>query len=786
MDAKTDGRAAREPRVEDDVLIRGRGRYAADVSMPNQAYAYFVRSPHAFARIARVDVSGAQSVSGFLGAITGKDTEGIASLGRHPPLVGRGGRPLIVPHRPALATERVVHIGEPVAMVVADSAAAAQDAAELVTVEYDPLTPVIDARAALAPGAPQIWPQAPGNLAIDWPGPAADPVANAKEIDAIFGAAKFVARIAVKNQRMAVAAMEPRGATASYDAATETYTLRVCSQGTTAMRDPIAAIMQVPKERVRILTDDVGGAFGLKTGPYPEYIALLVAARKLARPVHWMSGRSEAFLSDNQARDIYSEAELALDEDGRFLALRIRNICNLGAYVGAVGANIPTWNFARCLPGMYDIKHIDMSTRCAFTNTIATAPYRGAGRPEANYVLERVVEEASRITGIDPVRLRRRNLIAAAAMPYKTAVGTTYDSGDFAPILDRALVLADYAGIKARRRLARARGKYRGIGISCMLEHSGGAPLEGALLSFPGDGTLTVNLNVQSTGQGHASVFPRVVAERLGIPRNRIKHRHGDSALEIAGYASVGSRSAMTAGAAIVKCIEVLLEKGKHLAATLLEASEDDITYEAGRFTVAGTDRRIGLFELAARADELKKRGLLDKDLDTKVTTETPLTFPNGVHIAEVEIDPDTGHMDIVSYTAVDDCGTVLDSMIVEGQLHGALAQGLGQAMMEQVCYDDGSGQLVTGSFQDYAMPRASDMPPVRDELLCVAATTNPLGVKGVGEAGTTASIAAVMNAVADALPGGAGAHLDMPVTAARLWAACQRAKADDAAGSLR
>jgi aerobic carbon-monoxide dehydrogenase large subunit len=784
MDAKTQDRAVHDPRVEDDVLVRGRGRYAADVPLPNQAYAYFVRSPHAFARIVSLDATAAQSASGVLGVLTAKDMEGVGTLGRHPPLNGRSGKALILPHRPALATERVMHIGEPVAMVVADSAAAAQDAAELVAVEYEALTPVIDAREALAPGAPQVWPQAPGNLAVDWPGPAADPEANARKVDEIFTAAKFVARIAVMNQRMVVASMEPRGATASYDAAADIYTLRVCSQGTTAMRDPIAAIMQIPKERVRVLTDDVGGAFGLKTGPYPEYIAQMVGAKKLGRPIHWMSGRSEAFLSDNQARDIYSEAELALDEKGRFLALRIRNTGNLGAYVGAVGVNIPTFNFTRCLPALYDIKHIDMSARCAFTNTLPTAPYRGAGRPEANYVLERVVEEASRVTGIDPAKLRRRNLIPASAMPYKTAIGTTYDSGDFAPILDQALALADYDGFKARRREAKKRGKYRGIGISCMLEHAGGSPIEGAWLTFSGDGTLTVNLNVQSTGQGHASVFPRLVAERLGLPRDSVTHRHGDSALDIAGYASVGSRSAMTAGASIIKCIGLILEKGKRIAAMALEASEGDIAYERGHFGVVGTDRRISLFELAARAADLKKRGAIEEDLDTKTTTETPLSFPNGVHVAEIEIDPETGQMDIVAYTAVDDCGNTLDAMIVEGQLHGALAQGLGQALMEQVFYDEGSGQLVTGSFMDYAMPRAADMPPeIRDALHNVPATTNPLGVKGVGEAGTTASIAAVMNAVADALPGGAGAHLDMPVTAARLWEACQRVRADASTG---
>src|SRR5271170_6834271 len=347
----------------------------------------------------------------------------------------------------------------------------------------------------------------------------------------------------------------------------------------------------------------------------------MVGAKKLGRPIHWMSGRSEGFLSDNQARDIYSEAELALDGNGRFLALRIRNTGNLGAYFGPVGANIPTLNFTRCLPALYDIKHTDISARCAVTNTITTAPYRGAGRPEANYALERVVEEASRVTGIDPGKLRRRNLIPASAMPYKTAVGTTYDTGEFAPILDKALALADYDGIKARRRDAKRRGKYRGIGISCMLEHAGGSPIEGAWLTFPGDGTLTVNLNVQSTGQGHASVFPHLVAERLGIPRDKVSHRHGDSALELAGYASVGSRSAMTAGASIVKCIDLIVEQGKRIAAMVLEAAEGDIVYERGAFGVVGTDRRIALFDLAAHAADLQKRGAIEADLDTKATT---------------------------------------------------------------------------------------------------------------------------------------------------------------------
>jgi aerobic carbon-monoxide dehydrogenase large subunit len=781
MDATTDKTHAiphpQHGRVEDEPLVRGRGRYIADAPLPNQAFAYFVRSPHAFARIVSIDTSGAANMPGVVAVLTAKDMDGVGNVSRHPPVPGRNGGKLIISHRPALAGERVMHLGEPVAMVVANSAQIAQDAAEFVHVEYKELTPVVDARDALSDGAPQIWPEVPGNLAVDWPGPHPDPAANAAEIEGIFASAKFVARMAEMNQRLVVASMEPRGATASYDAASDAYLLRTCSQGAGAMRENVLAIMNWPKERLRVITEDVGGAFGLKTSAYPEYLALLVGTKKIGRPIHWMSGRSEAFLTDNQARDIYSQAELALDEKGKFMALRIRNTANLGAYVGAVGANIPCFNFTRCLPGMYDIKCIDVTTRCAYTNTTPTAPYRGAGRPEANYVLERLVDEAARVSGIDPVKLRRRNLIKKSAMPYKTAVGTTYDSGDFEPILDKALELADYDTIKQRKREAAKRGKYRGIGISCMLEHAGGAPLESAMLSFPGGEKLHLTLNVQNTGQGHATVFPGVIAERLGIAFDKISHSNGDSADELVGYASVGSRSAMTAGHSIVKTMDAILDKGKPIAAAMLETGDADIAYKDGNFEVVGTDRRVTLFAVAARATEMKKRGEIAEDLDTKTKTETPLSFPNGCHIAEVEIDPDTGRLSVVAYAAVDDCGRPLNAMIVEGQLQGSLAQGLGQALMENTVYDKDSGQLVTGSFMDYAMPRAEDVPPLRDAMHNVPATTNPLGVKGVGEAGTTAAIAAVMNAVADAIPNGAGAHLEMPVTAPRLWEACQRAK---------
>jgi carbon-monoxide dehydrogenase large subunit len=764
-----------QPRLEDEALVRGLGRFVADVAMSGQAYAFFLRSPHACADIRSIDVDGARTASGVLAVLTAADMEGIGNVSQHPPLAGRGGKKLVLPHRPALAGTTVRHLGEAVALVIAETFAAAQDAAELISVAYEERTPVVDLRAAVREGAPQVWAEAPDNVAVDWPGLAADPDANAQDVERTIASARHVARVTVVHQRIMVASMEPRGASASYDPASESYLLRCCSQSARALRDGLASILGVPNQKLRVITEDVGGAFGLKTGPYPEYVAILVAARKLGRPVHWMSSRAEAFVSDNHARDTASDVELALDDRGKFLALRIRHQANMGAYIGAVAAHIQTGNFARCLPGMYDIPLIDAGVRCVFTNTTPTAPYRGAGRPEANYLLERVVEEAARVTGIDPIRLRRRNMIKPSAMPYKTAVGTVIDSGEFEILLDKALALADQKSFKQRRREAAKQRRYRGLGISCMLEHSGGAPLEATSLRFPGGDKLVLGLNVQSTGQGHATVFTPLLAQRLGIDPAQIEHRHGDSAMELAGYASVGSRSAMTVSHALLKTADALLAKGKAIAAMVLEAAETDIEYRDGRFGVVGTDRAISLFDLAARAKELKQRGEIADDLDTKTAAETPLTFPNGCHIAEVEIDPMTGVLAVAHYVAVDDCGNALNRMIVEGQSHGAIAQGLGQALMENVVFDPTSGQLIAGSFTDYAMPRADDMPASKGELHSVPATTNPLGVKGTGEAGTTAAIAALMNAIADAIPGGGGVDLDMPATAEKIWRACQK-----------
>jgi carbon-monoxide dehydrogenase large subunit len=758
------------PRVEDDVLVRGGGRFMDDPSLPDTAYAVFVRSPHAHARVVSVNTEEARKAKTVLAVLTAADMKAanVGSVSRHPPVQGRAGAKMIMPFRPSLAGEKVMHVGDPVAMVVAETLAAAQDAADLVQVEYAELPAVISLDDAMKDGATQLYSEAPGNLCVDWPGPVPDEQ-NERDVANIIASAPHVAKVRVANQRMIVASMETRGATGVYDKASDSYTLHVCSQSADSLRNLTAAVMGVPNEKLRVITEDVGGAFGMKTPPYPEYPALLVAARTLGRPVRWQSTRSEAFVTDTQARDTVTEVELAIDDKGKFLALRVRHLCNQGAYVSTAGININTNNFARCLPGMYRIPKVDVSVACYFSNTIPIGPYRGAGRPEANYALERLVEEAARVTGIAPVRLRKKNLIPPSAMPFKTPINT-YDSGDFPAIVDRALELADFDNFNKRRRESAKRKKLRGIGVSCMLEHAGAMPMEQASLSFPGGDQLILGCNVQSTGQGHATVFPRLLASKLGIDPAKIQHRHGDTALGLTGFASVGSRSAMCAGSAIVHNADVMLTKGKKLASALLEASEADIQYRNGSFEVVGTDRKISLFETARRA---KEKG---ESLDTREKIETPLTFPNGCHIAEVEIDPETGAVDLVAYTAVDDPGVMLDQMIVEGQVQGSIANGLGQALTENAVYDSGSGQLIAGSFMDYGMPRAHHMPvELREAVHSVPATSNPLGVKGTGEAGTTAAIAAVMNAISNAIPNGGADHMDMPATPAKVWAACQR-----------
>jgi aerobic carbon-monoxide dehydrogenase large subunit len=766
-------------RVEDEALLRGAGRYSDDVHAAHAAAGVFVRSPHAHARIRHIDCTAALKLPGVVAVLTAHDfgSANLASVTGAVPLPGRNGSKPIVPFRPALAGDLVVHVGQPVALVVAETAAAAQDAADQVTVDYDALPVVAGAHQAQA--GVQIWPEAPGNLAFDWTAPADPSGDNRREIDRIFagapqGGATYVARASLVNQRIAAVSMEPRTATASHDAASDRFTLRCGTQGVAGVRGQLCGAMRLTPDRLRVLTDDVGGGFGMKASSYPEYVALLCAARQVKRPVHWVSTRSEAFVSDNQARDSFWDVELALDKRGKFLALRVTGLAGMGAFLTGVALFCPTIHISGCLPGMYNIPRMVIDTRAMFTNTVPTGPYRGAGRPEANYLLERVVDEAARISGIDAAELRRRNLIRPEAIPYVTATGSTYDSGDFPALFEKAVDAADYKGFAARRKQAAKRGKLRGIGIGCYLEISGGHLDEAATIAFPGGGKIHVGIGASSNGQGHATVFGRLVAGRLGVAPEAVTIMCGDSARDVPGFGAVASRSAMMVGSAISNTIDAMLEKARQAAALLLQAGEAELAFRDGIFEVADSARRISLFDVAERASELVRQGVIAQGLDTRGEVKTGPSFPNGCHVAEVEIDRDTGAIEIVSYVAVDDCGRVLDPVIVTGQIHGGVAQGLGQALCEATVYDPDSGQALAGSFMDYAMPRADGVPAMtvlHHEAIC---KTNPLGVKGTGEAGTTAAPCAIVNAIANALPRAAAAAIQMPVTSQAVWRALQ------------
>ena len=774
--ARNAGPSASGGRVEDDALLRGQGRFGDDVKPEGALSAFFVRSPHAFATIERIDTAAAKTSPGVVAVLTAADLAmaHYHSISHPHPIPGRGGKVAASPHRPSLAETRVMHVGEPVAMVIAKSAAAAQDAAEKVEVDYTSLTPVTDVRAAIAPGAPQLWPESPGNIGFDWTAPADPDGKKEAALDRAFQDAAHVVRVELVNQRLVVASLEPRIATASYDAEAGQYTLRTPSQGFASVRGQVAGAMNIKPEELHVITEDVGGAFGMKGWCYPEYVAMLHAARQLKAPVHWVSSRSEAFLSDNQGRDSFWTVELALNKRGRFLGLRVDCLGNVGAYMTGVAHFVFTTHISGCLPTVYDIPHAQVNTRCVFTNTLPTGPYRGAGRPEASYLMERVIDAAADKTGIDAAELRRRNLIAPDKIPYVTAFGNTYDSGDFPAILVRALACADYAGFAARKKAAKKAGRLRGIGIGCYLEIAGAFPEEAARISFPGGDKVNVSVGAGGSGQGHPTVFPKVAARLLGLSPGVVTLQSGDSARDVPGFGAVASRSAMMTGGAIARCAGLVLEKGKKVAAMLLQAAETDVDYRDGKFSVRGSAREASLFDVAEHAAELARQGVIAESLDTQAGIKAPSSFPNGCHIAEVEIDPPTGATAIISYVAVGDCGNVLDDTIVEGQIHGGVAQGLGQALTENTVYDS-SGQLVSGSFMDYAMPRAHDMPPMQVEHFAIACRTNPLGVKGTGEAGTTAAPPALINAILNALP--SGAVLDMPATPDRIWQALQQMK---------
>jgi carbon-monoxide dehydrogenase large subunit len=761
------------PRSEDPVLLRGEGHYSDDINLPGQAYAVMVRSSHGHGVIRQIDTAAARAMPGVLAIYTAANlaTGGIGPLPPRQVMNNRDGTPMLTPVRYVLATDKVRHVGEAVAAVIAETVAAAKDAAEAVVVDIDPLPAVSEPDQAAAPGATQIYNDVPDNVGLDFH------FGDSEAVAAAFAKAAHVTRLNLRANRIVVNAMEPRSANAQYDPERGHWTLHIGCQGVFGFRNYIAGVLGVGRDKVRVLTDRVGGSFGMKQPTYPEHYCIMLAARELGRPVKWTDERSGSFVSDTHGRDARMVAELALDKDGKFLAVRLNGYGNLGATYGAPGP--ATRNAQRNTLGVYKTPLLEVNTKCVFTTTTPVGAYRGAGRPEANYYMERLVEAAAREMGIDRVELRRRNHIPPEAMPYKSPNGTTYDSGDFTNLLNKAVALADWDGFAARKEESRGRGKLRGRGISDYLELTGPPGREMGGIRFEPDGDVTIVTGTMDYGQGHASPFAQVLATRLGIPFRRIRLVQGDSDQLIAGGGTGGSKSMIVSGNAIVGAADKVVEAGRQIAAHVLEAAAADIEFRAGHFVISGTDRSVGIMELAAKIHAgLELPAELPRSLDVAdVYDGPPSAFPNGCHIAEVEVDPDTGMVEVVKYTFVNDFGVVINPLLVDGQAHGGIVQGIGQALRERTVYDQ-SGQLLTGSYMDYAMPRADDAPLFVHEFHSVPATTNPLGAKGCGEAGCAGALPSVMNALVDALSEFGIRHIDMPATPERVWQAIRTARA--------
>ncbi len=754
------------PRQEDPTLLRGEGRYTDDLSLPNQAWCYMVRSQMAHGIIKSIDTSEAKSMPGVLGVWTGKDLNeaGYGPLKTLIPVPNRDGTPMKMPTRHSLATDKVRFVGDPVAFVVAETLAQAKDAAEAVMVDIEQLPAVTDAREATQAGAPLVFDEAPGNICVDYL------YGDTAKVAEAFAAAAHVTRLRLVSNRIVVCAMEPRSALAEYDATSDRYILRCGNQGAFGLKHQMADLLKIKPDQMRILTGNVGGSFGMKGSPYPEYAGLFHAAKIIGRPVKWTDERSGSFLSDQHGRDHDFDAEMALDKDGRFLAVRLTGFANVGAYLANVGPLMGSMGVTRNLAAIYRTPLIEVATKVAFTNTSPVGAYRGAGRPEANYFMERLIDTAAREMGIDKVEMRKRNHIKPEEMPFKTASGTTYDSGEFTALLDKALTLADVAGFEARKAESKQRGKLRGLGIGDFLEVTAPPMKEMGGIRFEPNGDVSIITGTLDYGQGHWSAFAQVLTEKLGVPFHRIKLIQGDSDLLIAGGGTGGSKSIMASGAAIVEASDKVIDKGKQIAGVALEASPVDIEFKRGRFTIVGTDRGVGIMELAERLRGGMKlpEGVPDTLDVSHVHEAAPSAFPNGAHVAEVEIDPDTGWVDVVKYTMVSDFGTVINPLLVEGQSHGGVVQGIGQALFERTVYSE-DGQFMTGSFTDYALPRASDTPFFTMGYHSVPAKTNVLGAKGCGEAGCAGSLPSVMNAISDAL---GGKHINMPATPERVWEA--------------
>jgi aerobic carbon-monoxide dehydrogenase large subunit len=760
------------PRLEDPMLVRGHGRYTDDVSLPEQAYGVMVRSRNAHGIIRGIDTKAASQMPGVLAIYTGADLKDYGPLKCLVGLNNRDGSPLKKPRRDALPTDRVRYVGDPVACVIAQTLAQAKDAAEAVVVDIETLPAVISAQDAVRDGAPQLYDDVPNNVALDYH------YGDAEAVKAAFARAARVTRLNLANSRLAVNCIEPRVAVASYEGGR--FTLYVPSQGVFGMRAHLAEALGVDAKNMHVLTGQVGGSFGMKAAVFPEYICLLHAARALGRPVKWTDERSGSFVSDGHGRANEVVGELALDAEGNFLALRLTNFANMGAYLSPFGPLFGTLNCVKNVQGMYRTPLMEVSTKCVLTNTTQVTAYRGAGRPEGNYYMERLIDAAAAEMGIDRVALRRRNQIRPQELRRQVASSSNYDSGDFIALTKQALELADSKGFARRKRESRKRGKLRGLGVTNYLEVTAPPVKELAGISFNADGTVTLTTGTLDFGMGHATPFAQVLSDQLGVPIEKVKLVQGDSdKIQPVGGGSGGSKSLMHSGTAIVQGAAKVVESGKQLAAHVLEAGPADIAFERGRFVIVGTDRAISIMELAQKLHSgLKPPADISQSLDVVHVSDGPgaSTYPNGCHVAEVEVDPQTGFVELVKYSCVNDFGTLVNPMIVEGQLHGGVVQGIGQAYMEQAVYDE-EGQLLTGSFMDYAMPRAADVPSFAVADHGVPTKTNPLGVKGVGEAGCAGGLPCAMNAVLDALAAQGIRHVDMPLTPFRIWQALQTAK---------
>ncbi len=758
-------------RHEDLRLITGRGRYTDDITLPRMTHAFVLRAPVAHARIKRIDATAARRMPEVLLVATGEDVraDGLGDVPCMVPLVSRDGTPRHDTPRPVLALGKVRHVGQPVALVVAESFSAARDAAEAIEVEYDQLPAVTEAKDAIAAGAPQLFDYIPANIVFDWDNDMGDATAT----EAAFAKASRIVTLELVNNRLVVNSMEPRNAIADYDRDRGRSTLYTATQGPHFVRDPLAeAVLKIPKDRLRVITPNVGGAFGMKAFVYPEHALVVWASRKLERPVKWQEDRSEGFVSDNQGRDHTTRAELALDDAGRFLGLRVSILANLGAYLSPFGCFVPTRS-TDLVSGLYAIGAIHVNVKGVCTNTVPVCAYRGAGRPEAAYLLERLVDAAARELGMSPDAIRRVNFVPPSAMPYTSATKLLLDSGEFEEVMNRCMAAAEWSSFPQRRAQSERNDKLRGIGMATYTERCGGGFPETASIEFK-DERVELVMGNQEYGTGLVTSYKQLVSDQLGIDTDRINVIMGDTDRTPAGLTG-GSRAIAVAGVALYEAGRAIIDKGSRLAADLLEVSAQDINFADGVFSVPGTDLRIDLMEVAKAArDPAKLPPGIEPGLDTTHHRVPPAqTFPNGCHIVEVEIDPDTGVVTIERYTVVDDFGRTINPLLLEGQVHGGIAQGIGQALLEHGVYDPDSGQLLSGSFMDYAMPRASDIPSFAFSTHNVPSTTNPLGVKGAGEAGAVGAPPAVINAIVDALHRRVGLrHIDMPATPRRVWEA--------------